>query len=104
MTKFVNIRSLSFDTSFLLKDNYYIDLAIKKILNSKIPCFITSTVISELEQLKANTHKEEYLKRISELEKEIMYLKKTNKTLKETENLIKNKIERLAVKVENIDF
>jgi RecA/RadA recombinase len=59
---------------------------------------------AELEQLKANPHKEEYLKRISELEKEIMYLKKTNKTLKETENLIKNKVERLAVKLEDIDF
>ena len=61
-------------------------------------------VKSELEQLKANPYKEEYLKRISELEKEIMYLKKTNKTLKETENLIKNKVERLAVKLEDIDF
>jgi rRNA-processing protein FCF1 len=52
MSKYVNIRSLSFDTSFLLKDNYYVDLAIKKISFSKIPCFITSTVLSELEQLK----------------------------------------------------
>lgn len=58
----------------------------------------------ELEEIKANPQKEEYLKRINELEKEISNLKKTNKTLKETENLIKNKIERLAVKVENIDF
>jgi phage host-nuclease inhibitor protein Gam len=59
---------------------------------------------TELEQLKANPQKEEYLKKINELEKEIAYLKKTNKTLKETENLIKNKVERLAVKLENIDF
>jgi uncharacterized protein Yka (UPF0111/DUF47 family) len=59
---------------------------------------------SELEEIKANPQKEQYLKKISELENEISSLKKTNKTLKETENLIKNKIERLAVKVENIDF
>lgn len=59
---------------------------------------------TELEQLKANPHKEEYLKKISVLEREIVYLKKTNKTLKETENLIKNKVERLAVKLESIDF
>ena len=59
---------------------------------------------TELEEVKANPQKEEYLKKINELEKEISDLKKTNKTLKETENLIKNKIERLAVKVENIDF
>ena len=52
MTKYVDIRSISFDTSFLIKDNYHIDEVIKKISKDKIRCFITSTVISELEQLK----------------------------------------------------
>jgi rRNA-processing protein FCF1 len=46
------IRSVSFDTSFLLKVNNLIDVVIKKLANDDIPCFITSTVISELEQLK----------------------------------------------------
>jgi len=52
MTNYVEIRSISFDTSFLLKENYYVDIAIKKISYDNIPCFVTSTVISELEQLK----------------------------------------------------
>lgn len=48
----MKIRSISWDTSFLLKDNFQIDAVIKKIAHDNIPCFITSTVISELEQLK----------------------------------------------------
>jgi rRNA-processing protein FCF1 len=52
MVKYEEIRSISFDTSFLLKDNFYIDEVIKKILKDNIRCFVTSTVISELEQLK----------------------------------------------------
>jgi rRNA-processing protein FCF1 len=52
MAKYVNIRSISLDTSFLLKDNYNVEVVIKKISYDRIPCFITSTVISELEQLK----------------------------------------------------
>lgn len=48
----MKIRSVSFDTSFLLKVNNLIDIVIKKLANDDIPCFITSTVISELEQLK----------------------------------------------------
>ena len=52
MTNYVEIRSISFDTSFLLKESYYVDIAIKKISYDNIPCFVTSTVISELEQLK----------------------------------------------------
>ncbi len=48
----MKIRSISLDTSFLLKDNFQIDAVIKKIAHDYIPCFITSTVISELEQLK----------------------------------------------------
>ncbi len=52
MGNYVKIRSISFDTSFLLKDSYYVDEIIKKISKDDIKCFITSTVIYELEQLK----------------------------------------------------
>jgi len=48
----MKIRSISFDTSFLLKDSILIDDAIKKIEDDGIPCFITKTVVSELDQLK----------------------------------------------------
>jgi len=48
----MNIRSVSFDTSFLLRDNILVDKVIKKLAHDFIPSFITSTVISELEQLK----------------------------------------------------
>lgn len=46
------IRSLSFDTSFLLKDDPKVDKIIKELKRDRIHCFVTSTVISELEQLK----------------------------------------------------
>ena len=48
----MKIRSVSFDTSFLLKDTILVDIVVKKLTHDYIPCFITSTVISELEQLK----------------------------------------------------
>ena len=48
----MKIRSVSFDTSFLLKDNILVDTVVKKLARDYTPCFITSTVISELEQLK----------------------------------------------------
>jgi len=48
----MKIRSVSFDTSFLLKDSFFVDTAIKKIEHDCLPCFITTTVASELEQLK----------------------------------------------------
>ncbi|MCJ7571706.1 MAG: hypothetical protein MUO82_07500 [Candidatus Thermoplasmatota archaeon] len=48
----MKIRSISFDTSFLLKDNILVDKVVKKLAYDYIPCFITSTVVSELEQLK----------------------------------------------------
>ena len=48
----MKIRSASFDTSFLLKDNSLVDNVVKKLAHDYIPCFITSTVVSELEQLK----------------------------------------------------
>jgi rRNA-processing protein FCF1 len=46
------LRSVSFDTSFLLKENYRIDEIIHVLSRDKVPCFVTSTVASELEQLK----------------------------------------------------
>ena len=48
----MKIRSVSFDTSFLLKNNILVDKIVKKLAKKNVPCFITSTVISELEQLK----------------------------------------------------
>ena len=48
----MKIRSVSFDTSFLLKNNNLVDNIVKKLAKNNVPCFITSTVISELEQLK----------------------------------------------------
>jgi len=52
MTDKIHIRSISFDTSFLLKEKSEIDQCIKRISKDNIPCFLTSTVVSELEQLK----------------------------------------------------
>lgn len=46
------VRSVSFDTSFLLKDHHDVDKIIKKLRKDSLKCFVTSTVISELEQLK----------------------------------------------------
>jgi len=46
------IRSVSFDTSFLLKDDSFVDRVIDLLVRDRIPCFITTTVASELEQLK----------------------------------------------------
>lgn len=48
----MQVRSVSFDTSFLLKDNPIIDMVIKTLARDSVPCFITSTVVSELEQLR----------------------------------------------------
>lgn len=48
----MQIRSVSFDTSFLLKNDPRIDKVIKILSRDNIACFITSTVASELEQLK----------------------------------------------------
>jgi hypothetical protein len=52
LTEQLLLRSVSFDTSFLLKDDPTIDQVIKIIAKDRIPCFITVTVASELEQLK----------------------------------------------------
>jgi len=48
----MRVRSVSFDTSFLLKFNPSIDKVIKLLEHDSISCFITSTVVSELEQLR----------------------------------------------------
>lgn len=47
----MKIRSVSFDTSFLLKDDSVVDKIVKNLSRDLIPCFVTSTVASELEQL-----------------------------------------------------
>jgi len=67
----MQVRSVSFDTSFLLKNNLSIDKITKSLAQDEIPCFITSTVISELEQLKVWGRISEYqyhkaLKRIKQ--------------------------------------
>jgi len=46
------IRSVSFDTSFLLKLWPAVDKSLKLLGRDMVPCFVTSTVLSELEQLK----------------------------------------------------
>lgn len=48
----MQVRSVSFDTSFLLHNDPQIDKVIKILSRDNIACFITSTVVSELEQLK----------------------------------------------------
>jgi rRNA-processing protein FCF1 len=48
----MKVRSVSFDTSFLLHNNASIDKVVKLLERDNIPCFITTTVVSELEQLK----------------------------------------------------
>ena len=48
----MQVRSVSFDTSFLLNNDPQVDKVIKILSHDNIACFITSTVVSELEQLK----------------------------------------------------
>lgn len=52
MVDILQIRSVSFDTSFLLKDTTFIDRIINILARDQVPCFVTTTVASELEQLK----------------------------------------------------
>jgi hypothetical protein len=52
MVNLLHLRSLSFDTSFLLKDDLLVDRVIDMLARDQIKCFITSTVVSELEQLR----------------------------------------------------
>lgn len=65
------VRSVSFDTSFLLKDSFLVDEAVKKLASDRIPCFVTTTVISELEQLKVwgRIDKKDYKKAMKRLRK-----------------------------------
>jgi hypothetical protein len=62
----MQVRSVSFDTSFLLNKDPKIDQIIKILSRENIACFITSTVVSELEQLKiwGRITKTEYKKAI----------------------------------------
>jgi hypothetical protein len=48
----VPVRSVSFDTSFLLRDSSRVDVIIKTLVRHQVPTFITATVLSELEHLK----------------------------------------------------
>jgi hypothetical protein len=52
MVELFQIRSVSFDTSFLLKGVSSVDRIIIILARDHVPCFVTSTVASELEQLK----------------------------------------------------
>jgi len=52
MSNIIDLRSISFDTSFLLKDSSLVDGIIKVLKKDGINCYITSTVVSEIEQLK----------------------------------------------------
>lgn len=52
MVEQFQIRSVSFDTSFLLRDDPLVDRVINILVHDQIPCFVTATVASELEQLK----------------------------------------------------
>ncbi|MCJ7696822.1 MAG: hypothetical protein MUO73_00615, partial [Thermoplasmata archaeon] len=63
MVEQLQIRSVSFDTSFLLKDDSFVDRVMDALARDHITCFVTATVASELEQLKiwgritGSTHK-----------------------------------------------
>src|SRR5512136_785082 len=52
MVDTIKIRSVSFDTSFLLKDDSFVDRVIDVLARDQVACFVTTTVASELEQLK----------------------------------------------------
>jgi len=52
MVRVQPLRSISFDTSFLASNDPLVDTVIRMIARDRLPCFITATVASELEQLK----------------------------------------------------
>ena len=56
----MQVRSISFDTSFLLHYKPAVDSVVKIIAHDEIPCFITTTVVSELELLKVHGRISEY--------------------------------------------
>lgn len=83
----MKIRSVSFDTSFLLRDSFLVDSVIKNLAHDSIPCFVTTTVLSELEQLKVwgRITKNEYtgaMKRITHVHASVIDFK--NRLLSET--------------------
>ncbi len=65
----IKIRSISFDTSFLLSYKPIVDEDIRIIKQDNIPCFLTSTVVSELEQLRVwdRISKQQYKKAIKRI-------------------------------------
>lgn len=52
MVEQLQIRTVSFDTSFLLKNDSFVDRVIDVLARDQIACFVTATVASEVEQLK----------------------------------------------------
>jgi hypothetical protein len=50
----LDIRSVSFDTSFLLKNDPDVELVLKKLKRAGIECYVTSTVVTELDALRLN--------------------------------------------------
>jgi ribosomal protein S18 acetylase RimI-like enzyme len=47
------VRSVSFDTSFLLKLDPAVDRVLRVLARDSVPCFVTATVLSEIERLNA---------------------------------------------------
>ena len=47
-----DVRSVSFDTSFLMKLDPAVDKVLKALSRDAVPCFVTGIVLSEIEQLK----------------------------------------------------
>ncbi len=83
----MKLRSVSFDTSFLLNKKPNIDEIIKRLSHDTIPCFITTVVLSELKQLMVwgRISKKEYktaIKRIKKTKAKIIDFK--NRLLSDT--------------------
>ncbi|MEL6820613.1 MAG: hypothetical protein AAFP70_02530 [Calditrichota bacterium] len=64
---------------------------------------INSTLREKLKSYEEGLAEKKYLERITELENDLRKVRKENKTLKERERLIKNKVERLSVKLEKLE-
>jgi|GEM_PF-6825152 len=64
---------------------------------------INSTLREKLKSYEEGLAEKKYLERIAELENDLRKVRKENKTLKERERLIKNKVERLSVKLEKLE-
>lgn len=71
MTNLLPVRSVSFDTSFLLKDTVLVDNVVAFLQKENVLCTITQTVLSELEQLKVwgRISSSQYRKAIKRLKK-----------------------------------